>query len=136
MLKLIRRAFFVICLFFFAVICWKLLTASHNQQSSVSYTSFLQALDAGKIQKTSIYMGYTLADLKFVEKDTSEAEVRDVSTKDLPNLIKTMIDDGVSVEFANARKANAPETLLNLTPVLILIAAIAYFYFVGCRKKT
>jgi len=135
MLKLIRRGFFVICLLFFVIICWKLFTASHNQRSSVSYTSFLQALEAGKIQKTAIYMGYTLADLKFVEKDTSEAEVSDVSTKDLPQLIKTMIDDGVSVEFANARKASAPEMLLNLTPIFILIAAIGYFYFVGFRKR-
>ena len=135
MLKLIRRGFFVICLFFLIVICWKLLTASHNQHSSVPYAAFLQALAADKIQKTSIYMGYTLADLKFVEKDSSEAEVRDVSTKDLPHLIKRMIDDGVSVDFANARKANASEILLNLAPILILFAAIGYFYFVGFRKK-
>ena len=80
-------------------------------------------------------MGYTLADLKFVGKDSSENEVRDVSTKDLPNLIKKMLDDGVSVEFANARKASASEILLNLTPIFILLVGVAYFYFVGFRKK-
>jgi ATP-dependent Zn protease len=135
MLGLVGRGFFVICLFFFTVVCWKLLTASHNKQLSVPYTAFLQALDGGKIQKTSIYMGYTLADLKFIAKDSSEAEVTDVSTKDLPRLIKRMIDDGVSVEFANGRKANTPELFLNLTPILLLLIAAGYFYFVGFRKK-
>jgi ATP-dependent Zn protease len=135
MLRLVRRGFFVICLFFFTVVCWRLLTASHNKQLSVPYAAFLQALDGGKIQKTSIYMGYTLADLKFVAKDSSEAEVTDVSTKDLPSLIKRMIDDGVSVEFASGRKANTSELLLNLTPILFLLVAVGYFYFVGFRKK-
>jgi len=96
----------------------------------------VQALDTGKIQKTSIYMGYTFADLKFVGKDSYSAEVTDVSTKDLPNLIKKMLDGGVSVEFANARKADTSEIFLNLTPLLLLLAAVAYFYFVGFRKKT
>jgi ATP-dependent Zn protease len=132
MLRLVGRGFFVICLFFFTVVCWKLLTASHNKQLTVPYTAFLQALDGGKIQKTSIYMGYTLADLKFIAKDSSEAEVTDVSTKDLPRLIKRMC---VSVEFANGRKANTPELFLNLTPILLLLIAAGYFYFVGFRKK-
>jgi len=135
MLKVIRRGFFVICLFFFVFVCWKLLTASHNKQPSVPYAAFLQALDAGKIQRTSIYMGYTLADLKFVGKDSSSAEVTDVSTKDLPNLIKKTLDDGVSVEFATVRKADSAEMLLDLVPMILLLAAAAYFYSAGTRKK-
>jgi ATP-dependent Zn protease len=135
MLKVIRRGFFVLCLFFFAIICWKLLTASYNKQPPTPYASFLQALDAGKIQKTSIYMGYTLADLKFVGKDSSSAEVIGVSTKDLPNLIKKMLDDGVSVEFATVRRADSAEMSLDLVPMILLLAAAAYFYYSRTRKK-
>jgi hypothetical protein len=77
--KLIVRGFFVVCLLFLVVVCWKLLTASQHQHPAVPYAIFVQALDAGKIQETY---------LKFVGKDSSEEEVRDVSTKDLPSLIK------------------------------------------------
>ena len=115
--------------------CWRLLTAPNVKQPSVSRTGFLQALESGKIQKVTIYMGYTLADIKFVGKDSSSADVTDVPTKDLPNLIKTMIDDGVSVEFAPARKSNWAEFAMNLVNILIIFILVGYIYFIRLRKQ-
>jgi hypothetical protein len=46
-----------------------------------------------------------------------------------------MIDDGVSVEFANSGRASASEIILDLTPFLFLLVAVAYLLFVGFRKK-
>jgi hypothetical protein len=130
-----KKGLLVISLLFLAVMCWRLLSAPNAKQPPVSRTGFLQALDSGRIQRVTIYMGYTLADIKFVGKDSSSADVTDIPTKDLPNLIKKMIDDGVSVEFAAARKSDWAEFAMNLVSILINFILVGYIYFIRLRKK-
>lgn len=130
-----KKGLLAISLTLLAVMCWKLLTNPSFKQAPVSHDAFLQALDNGKIQKITIYMGYTLADIKFVGKDFSSADVTDVPTKDLPNLIKKMIDDGVSVEFAAARKSDWAEFAMSLVDILIIFVLVGYIYFIRLRKR-
>jgi len=130
-----KKGLFVISFLFLAVMCWKLLTGPQDKHPPVLYSDFLQALDTGKIKQVSIYMGYTDADLKFVRKDFSSAGTSNIGTRELPNLIKKMVDDGVSVEFATARKASPAEFFLNFVPLLLLILVVGYFYFIRSRKK-
>lgn len=95
----------------------------------------MQTLDAGKIQKVTIFVGYDLADLQLQMRDSSKAFVNDVSTKELPALIKKMMDDGVSVEFSKARRFEPAEFILNILPIILLGAAVTYILYTRRRAK-
>jgi ATP-dependent Zn protease len=135
MISLFRRAVFILCLLFLAVMLWRLLTVSRSPQAQLSYPAFMQTLDAGKIQKVTIFMGYDLADLQLQMRDSSKAFVNDVSTKELPALIKKMMDDGVSVEFSKAHRFEPAEFILNILPIILLGAAVTYFLYIRQKAK-
>ena len=136
MIKLSKKVLFIIALLFFAIICLRLIIAPRSNRQSISQAAFLRALDTGQIQRVSICMGYTLADLKITGKDSSSWDLYDISTKDLPPLIKKMMDGGVAVEFASARKSDSGEFVLDLVPFVLLVFAVGYIYFLQARKKT
>ena len=132
----LKRFFIAISLLFFLVICWRLLTNTSSNPKSVDVpaAAFIQSFESGNVQKVSIYMGYKVADLKFTTKDHSTVDTTTVTTQGLPNLIKKMIDNGVSVEFAQARKADTAEIFMNILPIVMLFLLVAYFYFIRRRK--
>jgi len=135
MISLFKRAFFGLCLIFLAVMVWRLLTASHHPQGKLSYSEFTQALEAGKIQSATIVMGYDLADIQLQTHDASRLFLDDVSTKELPTLIKKMMDAGVLVEFSRARRSNWAEFVLNISQFALLGAAVAYIFYIRRRVK-
>jgi len=128
-----RRVVFILSLLFLAVMAWRLLTVSRPPQAQFSYPAFMQALDTGKIQKVTIFMGYDLADLQMQARDSSKVFLNDVSTKDLPSLIKKMMDDGVSVEFSRAHRFEPAEFVLSTLPIVLLAAAVTYIFYI--RRK-
>jgi len=95
----------------------------------------MQALEAGKIQQATIYMGTDLADIQVNTRNSSRVFLNDVPTKDLPTLIKKMMDAGVSVEFSRARRSDWAEFVLNISPIALLGAAIAYIFYSRRRVK-
>ncbi|HYW65785.1 MAG TPA: ATP-dependent metallopeptidase FtsH/Yme1/Tma family protein [Candidatus Dormibacteraeota bacterium] len=135
MISLFKRALFVLCLLFLVVMVWRLVTASHDPQGKLSYPEFMQALEAGKIQQATIYMGTDLADIQVNTRNSSRVFLNDVPTKDLPTLIKKMMDAGVSVEFSRARRSDWAEFVLNISPIALLGAAIAYIFYSRRRVK-
>jgi ATP-dependent Zn protease len=129
-----RRVFFILCLLFLAVMVWRLLTVSRPAQTQFSYPAFVQTLDTGKIQKATIFMGFDLADLQLTMRDSSRAFVNGVPTKDLPTVIKRMMDAGVSVEFGRARRFESAEFLFDTVPFALLLVAVVYITYL--RRKT
>jgi ATP-dependent Zn protease len=135
MISLFKRAFFGLCLLFLAVMVWRLLTASRSPQAQLPYPAFVEAIDAGKIQKATIYMGTDLADIQVNTRDSSRGFLNDVPTKDLPTLIKKMMDAGVWMEFSRARRSDWAEFVLNISPIALLGAAFAYILYIRRRLK-
>jgi ATP-dependent Zn protease len=117
-----------IAVLFLVVMCWRLFTASPSRQSAVPYSVFLQDLDGHKFQKVSIYMGYDLADLQVSSPDSAKQFVNGIPTNGLPALIKRMLDTGVSVEFARARRFEPVEFFLDNLPLVLLFFAVGYIF--------
>ncbi len=131
---LIKRFLFTVSILFFAVMCWRIISARNSTKTlDVPVSVFAQTLEAGKVQKVSIFMGFDSADLKYTQKDRSESQNTTISTKDLPDLIKKMIDDGAVVEFAKARKLEPGELVLNFLPLAIMFGLVVYIYYL--RRK-
>jgi ATP-dependent Zn protease len=131
--SVIKKIFLSIVLLFLAVMSWRLFTASPYRSSVIPYSVFLQNLDAHKFQKVSIYMGFDLTSLQATTSDSAKQFVNDVPTDGLPALIKKMLDSGISVEFAKARRFELAEFLFDIVPMLMLFSAVGYIYFL--RRK-
>jgi len=132
---IVKKIIIVIAFLFFAVICWRLVSAWRHAPPPIPYSTFLQVLEEGRIQKATILMGSELADVQFSRRGSSAQDTTEVPTKELPLLIKKMIDCGVAVEFSKAQRAEPGFILLNLMPVFLIPAAIAYLYFAVRRKQ-
>ena len=128
-----NRILFFICLLFMVVILWRLFTAPHHPQGKLSYPEFTQALEAGKIQSATIVMGYDLADIELQARDSSKLFLDDFPTKDLPTLIRKMMDKGVAVEFSKAHRFEPANFVLNIAPIALLAAAVTYLFYI--RRK-
>jgi ATP-dependent Zn protease len=113
---------------------WKMINASHGRLPGVAYSTFLQIVDAGDVQKLSIYMGYRVADLQFTGRDHSVVRWTEVSTKDLPSMIKRLLEAGVAMDFANARRMEPSELTLDLLPFILIPIVLVYFYY--ARRRT
>jgi ATP-dependent Zn protease len=134
MLKLVRRFIFGLAILFVAVVCWRFLTDKNTRKTlEVPASVFAQTPEGGKVQKVSILMGYDSADLEYTEKDRSVAQNTTVSTHDLPNLIKKMIDNGATVDFASVRKAEPANIIPNLLPISILFGLVGCSYYLHRR---
>jgi hypothetical protein len=81
----------------------------------------------------TIYFGYDLSEIRAFLLNSSNPIQADVPTQELPKLIKQMMDGGVSVEIAKARRFEPAEFVLNIVPyALMLVFAIV---IVLMRKK-
>ena len=93
----------------------------------------MQALETGKFQKVTIYMSFDFADLQVVGQDASTQWVDKISTRDLPALIKKMMDAGITVEFGTTRRFEWAEFVLDNIPLVLLIIAVSYILYL--RRK-
>jgi hypothetical protein len=106
---LVRRFFFVIGLLFIAVFGWRMFNASHEKRPQVTFASFSQRVAAGDVEKSSIYMGYSA--------------------------IKRLSDARVAVGFANVRRTEGSELVLDLLPFILIPIVFGYFYYLRRRTR-
>ena len=136
-MSIIKKIVASIALLFFVVIVMRLIFSAsdaHHPQE-IAYAAFSQALEDGKLQHATIFMGSDSADMELTGRDSSKQYVHAVPTDDLPNLIKRMLDRGVIFEFSKARQFRWADFVLDTAPLLLLIIFATYIFLFRRGKR-
>jgi cell division protease FtsH len=107
-----------------AVLVWTF-AAQRSGQSTISYSQFLQQVDAGRVAEVKISAGNSGADPARVRLMTG-AVAQTVLPADYSVALAAMQQRMVNVEIQNA-DANPTRLLINATPFLILLAVWVFF---------
>jgi len=104
-----------------ALTLWGVHVANEKSGPPVAYDKFLVILNAGALRHATIYMGYDTAEVRASLKNLEKPIHADVPTNELPKIIKQMMDEGASVEFAKARRFEPAEFVLDILPYLLIL---------------
>ncbi len=111
-----------LALLFTCVVFFRFLSATRRARPTFSYSNYLQLLDQGRIQAATGFGGYERAEIQITLANTHEFIEVEVPTKDLPDLMKRMMDKGATVKFSPARRFEWPDFFLNIAPILLMFA--------------
>jgi ATP-dependent Zn protease len=112
-----------------AVILIRLFTGQRESQPAITYTQFIQEVQAGRVMEVKIAAGNSGPDAANVRLKNG-ATVRTLLPLDYSGALATMQQAMVNVEIQDA-STSPGRLLINAAPFLILLAIWVYFMTIG-----
>ena len=119
-----RFALFWFLVMLLVIVLWRMASISNRNgpNHTISYSDFLQDLDKNNIATAELRMAQNTADVSGKLREPAQEYLTTVPKDDASNLVNRLRNQGANVEVSESTQPGLASWLINLLPLLLLVA--------------
>jgi cell division protease FtsH len=119
----IRTVLFWVMMIALATVLWKMANEGKDESPSrqMSYSDFMGQVDQGNIATAKLLLSPSTAEVQGTLRQGSERFTVTIPTEVIPDLTERLRKQGTTVEVAETKNSNVSNTIINFSPIIIII---------------